>query len=202
MSDTDTQPTDVNADVKARLLKGAALFGLILALCAVGCLCSLFGPAALRLLGVVAFLLIWSAGFYVITSRLHDRSKWQRSEGLVSFYPALESLRSLFYVALLTCAMTSVVTIIGFIAAAASGGVADGTIPVFAQQSEYLLCNHGVYTTVTRAHYIAVGAAFVVGWHAFTFSFGLVGLFFVVYGSWPFGPEIGTSSQPETGEKT
>jgi hypothetical protein len=164
-----------------------AIFGVI-AFYLAGMTMTLFGPSSGRLLGMPAFL-----ATVMILAILSSKQKRGTLRCLAEFHHSICRFRRLVWAAMILLVLVIVPTFVAGFAASAGAGVADTTRPIFAQRPEYQLCNHGVYTTVTRARYLVEGASFVIGWHTFGMLFALSGLHLALFGQWP--PLLGPNSR-------
>ena len=132
-----------------------AIIGLYIA----GMVMSLFGPVHGAFLGATAFFCT------IVYAALVVRVDFVRGR-----HVSKTTLLFLIY----ACGITFAIC---FVIMAFSPGVTDWSKPVFDVQSEYEVCSHGKYTTVTRGYYLLLGTSEVVGWHVGGIFFTLLELY-------------------------
>lgn len=169
---------------KAKLIGMLLAIGFLILIYMSSLVMSLFGPSWGRLLGVPAFL-----GTLLLLGVLQS----ERRRGTFGYFidsnrrvsQHLWGLRTMIVFGIVACVGSMLTSFL----VAWNLGVADGRRPVFEVQPVYSLCNHGVYTPVSRARYLVVGSSSVVAWHAFGVAILLFALHLVLCGKLPWRPE-------------
>ena len=125
-------------------------------------LSTLNGPAWGIILGIVGFLM---SACFIAAAKSKSGVIYLSNipQGLLDsrIYSRLNILLSILWCVLI---INFVVGFITLVISSYNVGVATGFI--LSGRSEYILCNHGVMTEVSRIRFIAVGLSFMIVWHS------------------------------------